>query len=196
MRALNRRLEVDGVAVARRRAGGARHARTAGDRLATRRASASMREPSVGAGSRSCARSSSTAARSPSACCATCSLSSVSLVVAALVAIPFGLALERRRALAEPLVRVTGLLQTIPGIALLAFMIPVLGIGIVPALVALFVVLALSDRAEHVLRRARRRSGGGERGARAGHDARAGAAATCACRSRRRRSWRACGRRR
>ena len=66
-------------------------------------------------------------------------LSSVSLVLAALVAIPFGLALERRRALAEPLVRVTGLLQTIPGIALLAFMIPVLGIGVVPALVALFV---------------------------------------------------------
>jgi len=55
------------------------------------------------------------------------------------VAIPFGLALERRRSLAEPLVRVTGLLQTIPGIALLAFMIPVLGIGVVPALVALFV---------------------------------------------------------
>jgi osmoprotectant transport system permease protein len=66
-------------------------------------------------------------------------LSAVSLAAAALVAIPFGLALERRRTLAEPLVRVTGMLQTIPGIALLAFMIPLLGIGIVPALVALFV---------------------------------------------------------
>jgi osmoprotectant transport system substrate-binding protein/osmoprotectant transport system permease protein len=66
-------------------------------------------------------------------------LSAVSLVAAALVAIPFALMLERRRRLAEPLVRVTGLLQTIPGIALLAFMIPLLGIGIVPALVALFV---------------------------------------------------------
>jgi len=65
-------------------------------------------------------------------------LSSVSLALAALVAIPFGLALERRRRMAEPLVRLTGLLQTIPGIALLAFMIPLLGIGIVPALVALF----------------------------------------------------------
>jgi osmoprotectant transport system permease protein len=31
-----------------------------------------------------------------------------------------------------------GLLQTIPGIALLAFMIPLIGIGVVPALVALF----------------------------------------------------------
>ena len=66
-------------------------------------------------------------------------LSAVSLLVAALVAIPFGLVLERRRAVAEPLVRATGLLQTIPGIALLAFMIPLLGIGVVPALVALFV---------------------------------------------------------
>ncbi|HEX5072774.1 MAG TPA: glycine betaine ABC transporter substrate-binding protein [Gemmatimonadaceae bacterium] len=66
-------------------------------------------------------------------------LSAVSLAVAALVAIPFALVLERRRRLAEPLVRVTGLLQTIPGIALLAFMIPLVGIGIVPALVALFV---------------------------------------------------------
>ena len=66
-------------------------------------------------------------------------LSAISLLAAGLIGIPFGLALERRRKLAEPLVRVTGLLQTIPGIALLAFMIPLLGIGIVPALVALFV---------------------------------------------------------
>jgi osmoprotectant transport system substrate-binding protein/osmoprotectant transport system permease protein len=66
-------------------------------------------------------------------------LSAASLALAALVAIPFGLRLERRRELAEPLVRVTGLLQTIPGIALLAFMIPLLGIGVAPALVALFV---------------------------------------------------------
>jgi len=66
-------------------------------------------------------------------------LSAASLLAAALVAIPFGVMLERRRRLAEPLVRTTGLLQTIPGIALLAFMIPLLGIGVVPALVALFV---------------------------------------------------------
>ena len=66
-------------------------------------------------------------------------LSAISLAAAALVAIPFALVLERRRRLAEPLVRVTGLLQTIPGIALLAFMIPLLGIGIIPALVALFI---------------------------------------------------------
>src|SRR5690606_2901284 len=48
-----------------------------------------------------------------------------------------GLALERRRTAAEPVIRAVGAVQTIPGIALLAFMIPLLGIGIVPALVAL-----------------------------------------------------------
>jgi osmoprotectant transport system permease protein len=66
-------------------------------------------------------------------------LTAVSLAAAAVVAIPLGLALERRRKVAEPVVRTTGLLQTIPGIAMLAFMIPLLGIGIVPALVALFI---------------------------------------------------------
>ena len=54
------------------------------------------------------------------------------------VAVPLGLALERARRGAEGVIRGVGVLQTIPGIALLAFMIPVLGIGIVPALVALF----------------------------------------------------------
>ena len=39
---------------------------------------------------------------------------------------------------AEAVIRAVGVLQTIPGIALLAFMIPLLGIGVVPALVALF----------------------------------------------------------
>jgi osmoprotectant transport system permease protein len=35
-------------------------------------------------------------------------------------------------------VRAAGILQTLPGIALLAFMIPLLGIGVLPAVVALF----------------------------------------------------------
>ena len=62
----------------------------------------------------------------------------VSLAAGILVALPLGLALERRRSMAEPVIRIVGLLQTIPSIALLAFMIPVLGIGVLPALVALF----------------------------------------------------------
>jgi osmoprotectant transport system permease protein len=62
----------------------------------------------------------------------------VSLTAAIAVAVPIGVALERAGASAEPVIRAFGVLQTIPGIALIAFMIPLLGIGVVPALVALF----------------------------------------------------------
>ena len=65
-------------------------------------------------------------------------LTGAALLAACAVAIPLGVLLERRRGAAEPVVRATGVLQTIPGIALLAFMIPVLGIGVAPAIVALF----------------------------------------------------------
>ncbi|HET9982371.1 MAG TPA: glycine betaine ABC transporter substrate-binding protein [Longimicrobiales bacterium] len=65
-------------------------------------------------------------------------LVALSLGAAILVAVPLGLALERARGWAEPAIRAAGVLETIPGIALLAFMIPLLGIGVVPALVALF----------------------------------------------------------
>jgi osmoprotectant transport system permease protein len=61
----------------------------------------------------------------------------VSLLFAILVGVPLGLALERMTSRAEGVIRAVGVLQTLPGIALLAFMIPVLGIGVVPALVAL-----------------------------------------------------------
>ena len=61
-----------------------------------------------------------------------------SLGAAILVALPAGVALERRRSLAEGTIRLAGLLQTIPGIALLAFMIPLFGIGVAPAVAALF----------------------------------------------------------
>jgi osmoprotectant transport system permease protein len=65
-------------------------------------------------------------------------LVAVSLGTGILIALPLGLVLERSRNSAEAVIRGTGVLQTIPGIALLAFMIPLLGIGIVPALAALF----------------------------------------------------------
>jgi osmoprotectant transport system permease protein len=65
-------------------------------------------------------------------------LVAVSLLGAILFAVPLGLGLERVPRSAEAVIRGVGLLQTIPGIALIAFMIPLLGIGVVPALVALF----------------------------------------------------------
>jgi osmoprotectant transport system permease protein len=60
------------------------------------------------------------------------------LLAAVLIAVPLGLLLERARAGAEWVVGTLGVLQTIPSIALLAFMIPLLGVGVWPALVALW----------------------------------------------------------
>jgi osmoprotectant transport system permease protein len=62
----------------------------------------------------------------------------LALLAAVIVALPLGLALERTRPLAEPVIGALGVLQTIPSIALLAFMIPLLGVGVVPALMALW----------------------------------------------------------
>lgn len=66
-------------------------------------------------------------------------LSAAALLLGAMVAIPLGLWLERRRRYAEGVIRLLGLLQTVPSLALLAFMIPLLGVGIVPAVVALWI---------------------------------------------------------
>ncbi len=65
-------------------------------------------------------------------------LVTLALAAAALVAIPLGLALERARRVAGPALGGLGVLQTIPSIALLAFMVPLLGVGTVPALLALW----------------------------------------------------------
>ncbi len=62
----------------------------------------------------------------------------VALIAGILVAVPLGLLLERARGSAETVIRGVGVLQTIPSIALLAFMIPLFGIGVWPALVALW----------------------------------------------------------
>jgi osmoprotectant transport system permease protein len=62
----------------------------------------------------------------------------IALLAAVVVAVPLGLILERTRRMAEPTIGALGVLQTIPSIALLAFMIPLLGVGVAPALVALW----------------------------------------------------------
>ena len=65
-------------------------------------------------------------------------LVAIALFAAIIVAVPLGLGLERVRHAAEPTIGALGVLQTIPSIALLAFMIPLLGVGVAPALVALW----------------------------------------------------------
>ncbi|WP_117169555.1 ABC transporter permease/substrate-binding protein [Paraliobacillus sediminis] len=66
-------------------------------------------------------------------------LSIVSLLIAILLAVPLGLLLTRKQKIAEPIIGVTAVLQTIPSLAILAFLIPFLGIGQTPAIVALIV---------------------------------------------------------
>ena len=65
-------------------------------------------------------------------------LVAISLAVAILVAIPLGIVAARRPRLGAVILTVVGVIQTIPSLALLVFMIPWLGIGEKPALVALF----------------------------------------------------------
>jgi osmoprotectant transport system permease protein len=62
----------------------------------------------------------------------------VSLLMALLVALPLGILSARKPALGQVVLAITGLFQTIPSLALLVFMIPLLGIGAPPAIVALF----------------------------------------------------------
>lgn len=62
----------------------------------------------------------------------------VALIAGMIVAIPLGLWLDSAGRAAEPVIRAIGVLQTIPSIALLAFMVPLIGIGVLPALVALW----------------------------------------------------------
>ncbi len=66
-------------------------------------------------------------------------LTVIALGLGVVVAVPIGLALERNRRMAEPVIRAIGITQTVPSLALLAFMIPLLGIGAPPAITALFV---------------------------------------------------------
>src|SRR3569623_985164 len=54
------------------------------------------------------------------------------------MAVPLGILAARWRRLGQGLLAVVGIVQTIPSLALLVFMIPLLGSGPAPALVALF----------------------------------------------------------
>jgi len=67
-----------------------------------------------------------------------------SLGAGILVAVPLGLLAARVEAAAQPILAVVGVIQTIPSLALLAFLIPLLGsIGTAPALTALFLYALL-----------------------------------------------------
>jgi len=62
----------------------------------------------------------------------------IALVLAILIAVPLGILIYFYSSISKPVLYIAGLLQTIPSIALLAFMIPLFGIGVIPAIIALF----------------------------------------------------------
>ncbi|MUV36759.1 Choline transport system permease protein OpuBB [Lentibacillus sp. JNUCC-1] len=64
-------------------------------------------------------------------------ISLVSLVIAIIIAVPIALWLTRHPKAAEPIIGTSAILQTIPSLAVLAFLIPFFGIGKIPAVIAL-----------------------------------------------------------
>lgn len=66
-------------------------------------------------------------------------LAGLGLLLGISVAIPLAFLLERWRKGAEGIIRLIGMSQTIPSIALLAFMIPLFGVGALPAIIALWI---------------------------------------------------------
>lgn len=70
-------------------------------------------------------------------------LTFVSLLLAIIVGVPLGILIARKRLFANPVLGTAGILQTIPSIALLGFMIPAFGIGATPAIVALLIYALL-----------------------------------------------------
>lgn len=70
-------------------------------------------------------------------------LTFLSLLLSIIVAVPLGIILYLNKNLAKPILYLAGLMQTIPSIALLALMIPLFGIGVVPAIAALFLYAIL-----------------------------------------------------
>jgi len=65
-------------------------------------------------------------------------LVSISLFAAIIVSIPLGILAFKSSRLGQIILGIVGMIQTIPSLAILVFMIPLLGIGNVPAIAALF----------------------------------------------------------
>ncbi len=64
-------------------------------------------------------------------------ISFIALFFALLIAIPLGIYLTRKKKVAEVVIGVTAVFQTIPSLALLGLLIPLVGIGTIPSIIAL-----------------------------------------------------------
>ncbi|PTF79910.1 ABC transporter permease [Staphylococcus chromogenes] len=70
-------------------------------------------------------------------------ISVIALIIAIIVSVPLGILLTRTKRLAKVSLTVASVLQTIPTLAVLALMIPLFGVGKVPAIIALFFYVLL-----------------------------------------------------
>jgi osmoprotectant transport system permease protein len=70
-------------------------------------------------------------------------LTFISLLIAVFIGLPLGILIARKRKLSGTVLGIAGVLQTIPSIALLGFLIPILGIGAKPAIFALLIYALL-----------------------------------------------------
>ncbi|PAD37994.1 ABC transporter permease/substrate-binding protein [Terribacillus sp. 7520-G] len=70
-------------------------------------------------------------------------ISIIALLISIAIAVPLGLLLSRSKKLAEPIIAIAAVLQTIPSLAVLAFLIPLIGIGTKPAVAALIIYALL-----------------------------------------------------
>lgn len=66
-------------------------------------------------------------------------LSLISLGLGVLAAVPLGIILSQFPKIANVVIGIASVLQTVPTLALLALMVPLLGVGATPAIVALFI---------------------------------------------------------
>lgn len=66
-------------------------------------------------------------------------ISGIALLLGILVAVPLGILLTRTKRTASIVIGFASALQTVPSLALLALMIPLLGVGKLPAIIALFI---------------------------------------------------------
>lgn len=67
------------------------------------------------------------------------SISFISLLLGIIVAVPLGVLLTRTPKAADFVIGIASIFQTVPTLALLALMIPLIGIGRFPAIIALFI---------------------------------------------------------
>ncbi|WP_373527580.1 ABC transporter permease [Nostoc sp.] len=64
-------------------------------------------------------------------------LVSIAIGIAIFVGIPLGILITRKTYLRQPILGIANILQTIPSLALFGLLIPIAGIGVVPAIIAL-----------------------------------------------------------